>query len=95
MRGSLVHDALYQLMRREPGKLPASEWRDEADSELRRICRRDGMSRVWAWVVYQGVHRFGEPATSPEERVLTSRIATSNTNSIPFPDNGLRQVLSL
>lgn len=68
MRGSLVHDALYQLMRREPIKFPAEWWRDEADLELQRICRQDGMSSFWAWVVYQGVHKFGEPATTPEAR---------------------------
>ena len=31
MRGSLVHDALYQVMRQEPNKLSAERWRKEAD----------------------------------------------------------------
>ena len=68
MRGSLVHDALYQLMRREPNKLPRDQWRDQADLELRRVCRDDGMNRVWAWVVYQAVRRFGESAAEPASR---------------------------
>jgi len=48
MRGSLVHDALYQLFRE--GKLDI-QWRDEADEELQHICHEDGMSwfrsKVW------------------------------------------------
>lgn len=48
MRGSLVHDALYQLMRE--GYL-GLEWREKADHYLRSICRDDGMSwfraRLW------------------------------------------------
>lgn len=62
MRGSLVHDALYQLMRE--GYLPGS-YRDEADDELRRICLEDGMSGLRAWWVYQGVRLGGGPAADP------------------------------
>lgn len=64
MRGSLVHDALYQLMRL--GALDARRWRDVADRELQRMCREDGMLRVRAWWVYQGVRLFGEPFTLPD-----------------------------
>lgn len=63
MRGSLVHDALYQLMRK--GALDAKRWRDVADRELQRMCREDGMWRIRAWWVYQAVRWFGEPAASP------------------------------
>ena len=45
MRGSLVHDALYQLMRLK--LLPAS-LRETADMLLRRICIEDGMCRLRA-----------------------------------------------
>ena len=65
MRGSLVHDALYQLLRNE---LLEQEWRDEADEELRRICREDGMSRIRAWWVYRAVRKWGNVAASPESR---------------------------
>lgn len=44
MRGSLVHDALYQLMRE--ARLDKTKWRRAADEELVRICREDGMTRV-------------------------------------------------
>lgn len=48
MRASLVHDALYQLMR--VGVLPESA-RPAADDELYNIGLEDGMfrARIWAW----------------------------------------------
>ena len=64
MRGSLVHDALYQLMR-EAG-LDKDKWRKAADEELVRICREDGMTRLRAWWVLTAVRRFADPAASPE-----------------------------
>jgi len=50
MRGSLVHDALYQLMRE--GVLPQAA-RPMADRALYDICLDDGMMwlRAWAWRV--------------------------------------------
>ena len=66
MRGSLVHDALYQIMRQKPDVLPSEKWRNRADQALRRICREDGMGRFRAWYVYRSVRQFGDPATSPD-----------------------------
>jgi len=66
MRASLVHDALYQLMRIE--ELDKDLWREEADRELRRMCREDGMSRPRAWWVYQAVRTFGDPSASPDNK---------------------------
>ncbi len=66
MRGSLVHDALYQLMRQE--KLSKARWRDEADLELKHICLEDGMSKIRAWWVHRGVRLGGDPSASPESR---------------------------
>ena len=63
MRGSLVHDALYQLMR---NGLMDQKLRDEADEELKRICLEDGMTRLRAWLVHRGVRLGGGPAASPE-----------------------------
>lgn len=63
MRGSLVHDALYQLMRE--GRLDPS-WRKEADKTLRRLCREDGMSWLRAWYVYRSVRAFAGGAIEPE-----------------------------
>ncbi len=65
MRGSLVHDALYQLLRNE---LIEQKWRDEADEELRRICCEDGMPKICARLVYMAVRKWGKVAASPESR---------------------------
>lgn len=62
MRGSLVHDALYQLMRER--RLDQAH-RKAADETLRRICREDGMSQIRAWWVYQGVRLGGGPSANP------------------------------
>lgn len=70
MRGSLVHDALYQLMRED--KLPLS-CRDNADRILRDICIEDGMFRVQAWAVYLGVRVFGRNfAAKSEKKPITA-----------------------
>jgi hypothetical protein len=63
MEGSLIHDALYQLIRM--GLLPRSV-RKEADQELRDICLENGMSRFRAWCVYVAVRLFGAFAASPK-----------------------------
>lgn len=57
MRGSLVHDALYQLIRE--GVLPV-ECRRDADFVLYAIVREDGMWRVRAAWVLAGVRVFGQ-----------------------------------
>jgi hypothetical protein len=62
MRGSLVHDALYQLIRMEV--IPYS-YREYADKLLKKICREDGMSRFRAWYVYQAVKHFGGASAEP------------------------------
>lgn len=59
MRASLVHDALYQLMRE--GKLPES-YRKAADDLMRQICREDGMCWLRAWWCYRAVRRFAAKA---------------------------------
>ena len=67
MQGSLVHDALYQLMRECVIK---QSQRKRADEILREICRKDGMSKIRAWWVYKGV-RFGG-ASSAKPDMLTA-----------------------
>ncbi len=60
MRGALVHDALYQLMR---------DWgldrnlRSIADRIMRDICILDGMSKIRAYYTYLGVRAFGSPSS--------------------------------
>jgi hypothetical protein len=66
MRGSLVHDALYQLIRK--GLLP-EKYRENADRIIRDICLEDGMSKIRAWWVYHGLRLFGKSAaTGPDEK---------------------------
>jgi hypothetical protein len=63
MRGSLVHDALYQTMREQ---LILQEHREYADQLLRKICIEDGMSALRAWVVFQGVRIAGASSAAPD-----------------------------
>lgn len=65
MRGSLVHDALYQLIR--IGKLPENK-RNDADLLLKNICLEDGMNRITAWLVYQAVKTCASSAASPKNQ---------------------------
>jgi hypothetical protein len=66
MRGSLVHDALYQLMRNK--LLDKDQWRAQADLELKRICIEDGMSAIRAWYVHRAVHKAASLAADPSHR---------------------------
>jgi Protein of unknown function (DUF1353) len=65
MRASLVHDALYQLMR--ANKLDRNK-KDNADRILQTICKADGMSSIRAYNAYLGVKLFGASATQPREQ---------------------------
>ena len=65
MRGSLVHDALYQLIRL--GKLPLNQ-RENCDRELYRLCREDGMSWVRARYVFIAVRLFGAFGADPANK---------------------------
>ena len=66
MRGSLVHDALYQLMRL--GCMDKAH-RCYADELLRDICIEDGMWSFRAWYVYKAVRSCGESAATNSREV--------------------------
>ena len=62
MRGSLVHDALYQLIRLQ--KLPYM-YKAYADLLLKKHCLEDGMSKFRSGYVYLAVKLFGGAAAKP------------------------------
>lgn len=64
MRGSLVHDALYQLIREE--KID-KKYKEYADKLLHDICLEDGMSKFRAWYVYWAVKLFGTAKKNPHD----------------------------
>ena len=69
MRGSLIHDALYQLIRE--GHLPIS-LRKTSDEILVEICRQDGMTWIRRkWVLF-GVRFGGAFAVESKKAVITA-----------------------
>lgn len=77
MRGSLVHDALYQLMREgrlgwrtgpKETDIDHEAYRKVADQLLRDICREDGMSWIRAWWVYRAVRTFAARAADQDNK---------------------------
>lgn len=64
MVSSLVHDALYQLIR--DGYLNKNTHRLAADNILYNICVQYGMSKLRAGIMYYTVRVFGNPAARPE-----------------------------
>jgi len=65
MRGSLVHDGCYQLMRE---RLLPQQKRKPADVLLWLICTEDGMSRTRADYVYHAVRALGGRAARPKKK---------------------------
>ena len=65
MRASLVHDALYELMRNE--KLDR-DWQKEADFQLKRIGLEDGMSAIRVWIHCTTLRWWGRYFTSPAKK---------------------------
>lgn len=64
-RASLLHDALYQLMRLK--KLDLS-YRELADMLFRDVCIDDGVSKIVASMYYRAVRVFGEQYASCEDK---------------------------
>ena len=66
MRASLVHDALYQLMRNK--ELSSRTHRRAADQLFKDLCKADGVSNFRASVYYKALRKFGKPAASPQNK---------------------------
>ena len=66
MRGSLVHDVLYQMI--AEGQLPDS-YRGEADNILVQLCEEDGMSWLRRQWVYRAVRWFGDGAAHTKQKI--------------------------
>jgi len=66
--GSLIHDALYQLMRGE--YIDRKKWRKRADQILYEILRDKGMSKFRAKLWYKAVRKGAEK--SSEYDIITA-----------------------
>jgi len=66
MRASLIHDALYQLMRYK--HLTAKKHKDKADKLFKKICIIDGVPRRMAQIYYLGLKLGGKPSTDPKNK---------------------------
>lgn len=64
MRASLVHDALYQLMRMK--KISGKAHKDRADRLFRKMCIEDGVSRILAGIWYYALKMGARFATDPK-----------------------------
>ena len=64
MRGSLMHDACYQLMRMG---LLDEEYRKHVDIAFKNMCIEDGMNWVRAELYFEGVHLFGQQYAEQQE----------------------------
>jgi hypothetical protein len=64
LRASLVHDALYQLMRLR--KLGVRSNKDRADKFFRKLCKEDGVPNLLAQTYYVALKNLGKPSTEPE-----------------------------
>ena len=66
MRGSLVHDALYQLMRNE--YLDKHMHRKTVDKILRQIWIQDKTNMFVAFFFYLGIRLLGNPGANPANK---------------------------
>ena len=66
MRGSLIHDALYWMLRAEVIQ-NFDDARDRSDRILREICREDGMGAIRAGWTYGAVALGGRKHAHPDK----------------------------
>jgi hypothetical protein len=65
MRGSLLHDALYQLLRMG---LLDQKWRKQADREFIKVCKEDGMWSLRQKWTYDGLQVAQGTAALPKNK---------------------------
>ncbi|WP_157314695.1 hypothetical protein [Chitinibacter sp. GC72] len=85
MRASLLHDALYQLMRE--GHLDRQRFRRSADQLLLQACRADGMNVLLAYWVYACVRLFGERHARSNMKTLANPSLHDTQQSIATERN--------
>ncbi len=66
MRASLVHDALYQLIR--AGALADKSDRKKADQLFKKLCIEDGVLPFFARTYYRVLRRFGKKASQAQSQ---------------------------
>ena len=67
---SLIHDALYQLLRE---RQLVQAWRKDADNEFIRLCAARGVWKIRRWWLLKGLRIFGAKHANPQnaKKVLT------------------------
>lgn len=68
MRGSLIHDGIYRLIRF--GGLKYNPYKVLADKLLKKICRKDGTFWFRALYIYIGVRLFGCHSARPRSKII-------------------------
>lgn len=66
LRASLIHDALYQLLRNQV--LDMKLHRDPADKLFKKLCKEDGVSDAIAHGYYLALKKFGKKAASHKNK---------------------------
>ena len=82
MRASLVHDALYQLLR-HTWLMPSQK--DAIDLLFRDMCIEDGVPRWLAVLYYRALRRWGASATDPANKKKIIEIG--GDYSMPITNN--------
>lgn len=70
MRGAIVHDALYEMMRL--GLIPHDPCFHLANLELEKICLEDGMMPCRARYVFRAVEAFGNASAALKSEQIIS-----------------------
>lgn len=81
LRASLVHDALYQLMRNK--KMSSRTHRKTADQLFLDMCKQDGVPTRTANLYYMALRKFGKPAAAAENKKKTHQAPATQVSQKP------------